>query len=347
MSEKKVKEEILFEGLLKQLNELQNSDKKDIKKISDIFGRFQEVKGINVKEIEKLFNTAISVAQKDSWEFIIETFSRLYYRKDVKNKEKVLSFIEDEVKKKVSTFIEKNEIDEIFYALNNNDNSLLKNKLKQVDIFCKDNNFPKTELISYLYVLFVHVSIKYYSNTKAILKAQRILFTTFADRDKHDSYFVKNMKRSFLEEKSTLKFSEVTYLYEGIEEDLDSIQAENEHRKETIKERNLEISGLNKEIELLKKEILDKQSMLDEKEKQLTEQKGLNDKADRRNEFNENLYKQQYISLKNELIEKLKNDLQPEIEGLETIAEALDEVQKERIQRRITRIYKLLQKLGE
>ena len=72
----------------------------------------------------------------------------------------------------------------------------------------------------------------------------------------------------------------------------------------------------------------------------------LNEKQSR-NEFNENLYKQQYISLKNELIEKLKNDLQPEIEGLETIAESLSEVQKERIQRRITRIYKLLQKLGE
>lgn len=71
------------------------------------------------------------------------------------------------------------------------------------------------------------------------------------------------------------------------------------------------------------------------------------ERLENRNEYNENLYKQQYLSLKRNLVSKLQNDLRLELDGLEDIADGLDEVQKTKIQRRIDRIYKIIQKIGE
>lgn len=70
-------------------------------------------------------------------------------------------------------------------------------------------------------------------------------------------------------------------------------------------------------------------------------------KANDRNEYNENLYKQQYLSLKRGLVSKLKQDLQLELDGLKDIADTLNDTQRAKIQRRIDRIYKIILNIGE
>ena len=94
-------------------------------------------------------------------------------------------------------------------------------------------------------------------------------------------------------------------------------------------------------------EILRKNQEIKDKETKIEELNLLVSKTDDRNEYNENLYRQQFLSLKRSLVDKLKKDLQLEIEGLEDIADTLSDAQREKIQRRIDRIYKILQKVGE
>lgn len=352
MSDKKQSKQVAecnFKTLIQQLEQLQKSEKTEIYKLSDVFGRVQDVKSIKSEEIERLFNESMKIAQKDSWKFILEVYSRFYSRKKVKAGTLIVSLLEKEIKDRLKAFIDSEEINVIVSSIYNETGfSLFQKKLINIEEFCKENNYSKCELIVYLYLILLISSKKMYpSDNKNTIILERVFFSKFAEADEHDPFFVKSIKKYFFDDKYPLKFKELTYLYDGVDEELKTLRFEKERKQATIINQMAEIKELSGEITNLNGVLLEKEQLITDKNKEIEDLKQLVSKVDNRNEYNENLYKQQFLDLKRNLVEKLKKDLQLEIEGLEDIADTLNDVQKVKIQRRIDRIYKILQKIGE
>lgn len=349
MSKKNNKKEYTFDGLSQELDSIQQSKKKDTKKISDIFGRIQDVKGITKEGIEELFFKAISLLDKNSWEFLLEIYSRFYNRTKVKKQKEIIQLIEGETKKRLASFINSSDITTIVSSIANDEkSSLLEEYFDKFDVFCKEKNCSVQEVIAYVYVaLLIETRRLYFSNDAVAAKIERKIFIRFAKADKADPLFVKNVKKALIDGKFGEKFKEITYLYDGVDEELAQLKEDNTSKKEIISSKLVEIKELKEDISRLNDEISQKIQIIKDKESKITELELLVSKTDDRNEYNENLYKQQFLSLKRNLVEKLKKDLQLEIEGLEDIADTLSDAQKEKVQRRIDRIYKILQKVGE
>lgn len=349
MSNKKNKKEYTFDSLSQELDSIQQSKKKDIKKISDVFGRVQDVKGIKKEEIEQLFLKSISASDKNSWEFLLEIYSRFYNRFKAKKQKEIIQLIETEIKKRLDSFITSNDITSIASSIANEGKSgLLEECFDKVDVFCKEKDYLTQEVIAYLYVVLLIEARRIYSpNDVIVAKIERTIFIRFAKGDNSDPLFVKGIKKSLLDGKFAEKFKEITYLYDGVDEELAKLKEDNRSKKEIIFSKSAEIRDLKENILKLNDEISRKSQEVKDKETKIAELNLLVSKIDDRNEYNENLYKQQFLSLKRSLVDKLKKDLQLEIEGLEDIADTLSDAQREKVQRRIDRIYKILQKVGE
>lgn len=343
------KKEFTFDSLNQELDSVQQSRKIDIKKISNVFCRVQDVKGIKKEGIEQLFFKAINVSDKNSWEFLLEIYSRFYNRVKVKNQKEIIQLIEDETKKRLDSFITHNEINNIVSSFANEGKSrLLEEYFDKFDAFCKEKKCSLQEVIAYVYVaLLIAARRLYLSNVAIVAKIERKIFVKFAKDEKADPLFVKSVKKSLIEGKFGEKFKEITYLYDGVDEELAQLKEDNSSKKEFISSKLVEIRNLKENILELNDEILRKSQEIKDKEAKIVELELLVSKTDDRNEYNENLYKQQFLSLKRNLVEKLRKELQLEIEGLEDIADTLSDSQKEKVQRRIDRIYKILQKVGD
>ena len=349
MSSKKNKKEYTFEILCNEFDSIQKSKKRDIKKIADIFGRVQDVKEIKKEEIKTLFSKAINISDKNSWEFLLEIYSRFYNRIKAKKQKEIIQLVEMEIKKRLDSFITSNDINSIVSSISNDEQSaLLEERFNKFDDFCKERDYSIQEAIAYLYVVLLIVARRIYSSNDVIVaKIERKIFIKFAKGDKNDPLFVKSLKKSLLDGKFAEKFKEITYLYDGVDEELVQLKEDNSSKKGIISSKLEEIRDLKENILKLNDEILRKNQEIKDKETKIEELNLLVSKTDDRNEYNENLYRQQFLSLKRSLVDKLKKDLQLEIEGLEDIADTLSDAQREKIQRRIDRIYKILQKVGE
>lgn len=346
---KKNKKEYTFDELSQELDAIQQLKKKDIKKISDVFGRIQDVKGIKKEEIEQLFFKAISASGKNSWEFLLEIYSRFYNRIKAKKQKEIIQLIETEIKKRLDSLVMPNDVTSIVSSIANDGKSdLLKECFDKFDGFCKEKGYLVQEAIAYLYVVFlIEARSKDPSNNAIVTKIERMIFIKFAKSNNTDPLFVKSVKKSLIDGNFSEKFKEKTYLYDGVDEELAHLKEDNSYKKEIISSKLVEIKELKENISRLNDEISIKSQEINDKEDKIAELELLVRKTDDRNEYNENLYKQQFLSLKRSLVDKLKKDLQLEIEGLEDIADTLSDAHKEKVQRRIDRIYKILQKVGE
>lgn len=349
MSKKKNKKEYTFDSLCQEMDSVQQIKKQDIKKISDIFGRVKDIKGIKKEEIEILFSKAINLSDKNSWEFLLEVYSRFYNRTKVKKQKEVIKLIEEEIIKRLDSFVDSSINSIVSNIANEGKSDALEKGFNKLDSFCKEKGYLKQEVIAYLYVaMLISARGLYSSNNDAIIaKVERKIFVEFAKEDKADPLFVKNVKKSLIEGRFGEKFKEITYLFDGVDDELIQLKEDNKVKKEIITSKLSEVNGLRDDVSRLEDEISKKTQEIKNKEEKIIELELLVSKTDDRNEYNENLYKQQFLSLKRNLVEKLKKDLQLEIEGLEDIADTLSDAQKEKVQRRIGRIYKILQKVGE
>ncbi|MCI5790566.1 MAG: hypothetical protein MR239_01585 [Clostridiales bacterium] len=349
MSNKNDKTFFTFESLSQELNEINAEKKIDVKKISDIFGRVQDIKNIKKDEIAALFLNAVNVSGKDSWKFLFEVYSRFYNRKKVKHQQKIIQLINKEIEKRLSFFITSNDINIIMSSVADGRNSkLLDERLNKLDNLCKENGYERREILAYLYIGFlIGAKRNYPSNDSAINNIHRMLFVYFAKIDKFDPLFVKNIKKSFFDGKECEKFKELTYLYNGVDKELIKIKVQNDNQKNLIDAKSKEIEQLKNNILQLNEQTAENAQQIQNKQTLINELELSVKKLENLNEYNENLYKQQFISLKRNFVDKLKKELQLEIEGLEDIADTLNETKKEKLQRRIDRIYKILQKVGE
>lgn len=349
----KKEKNISVEILLEQLGAVEDVQAKDLKKIADVFGRIQEIKSISFDDIEKLFICAKEKAQGEFWKVILEIYSRFYNRNKVKVSSAVISLIKTEIKERLSKIIDVEVLEHAIREIDSDNElrliteivSLVKEKVKESNA----ENLIAPEVISYLYVYcLIEIKSCYVSDyLEKATKVERCLFSAFACEDKNDPLFVKSVRRAIVEDRYAEKFMEMTHLYGGVLEEITQLYAINQKRAEIIGNNAEEINMLKNKIDLLQQNIEEKAQYIQECEEQISELKTDMHKADNRNEYNENLYKQQFLALKKSLIDKIKNDLKLEIDGIENIAENLSDVQRERIQRRLVRISKVLQKAGE
>ena len=345
MNNKRGRTEFSFDSLNLELEKVE----KDVQKISNIIGRIKDIKDIKEGEIEDLFFKAVDVAGKDSWKFLFETYSRYYNCRKAQNQKKIIKLIDKEVKKRLEPFITSNDINFTISSIVGDRQSVLTEKFfSEMKEFCKEKGVEQREILSYLYIaLLIWTRENYRSNNVVVNIVLRKMFTLCAKGDKNDPLFVKSMKKAFFDGKVYEKFEELTYLYNGVDEELKKINSENISLKEINSSRLSEIEGLKKDISHLNIEITRKAQEIANNEAKINELESLIRKTDDRNEYNENLYKQQFVSLKRNFVHKLKTELRLEIEGLEDIAGSLGVTQSEKIHRRIDRIYKILQKEGE
>lgn len=347
MDNNKSEKEISYNGLLSELDELNKSSAKDINKIANIFGRIQDVKDIKNEEINTLFEKAIALSSDSSWEFLLEVYSRFYNRLKVKKQKIIVTLLENEVKKRISPFLDAGDLLCIINDYKNNSYSeVLDKKLDEFDGFCNEKKYSKQEAISYVYaVLLMEANKLSVDSYDIIIKIERRLFARFANSESNDPLFVKNIKKSLSNGKFAEKFKEITHLYDGIDVELTNLHTENESKTKAIYNKISEISELNDTVDKLSNDLEQKELLIDNQCSQIADLELALKKTKDLNEYNENLYKQQFISLKHNLVWSLKHDLSLEIEGLEDIADTLSDIQKEKIQRRIDRIYKIINKV--
>lgn len=349
MSSKKNTKQYTYESLCAELDVLQQSNKTDAKKISDIFGRIQDIKSLKNAEMESLFYKVINISGKEAWAFLLETYSRFYNRTKVKKQKEIIQLIEIEIKNRLASLFTPSDIDAIITAtVKNGSCTLLEEKFDKIEGFCKEQDYFLQEVIAYIYIYLLVVAKKRYpSNDSLAIKLEKALFLRFGKGDKNDPLFVKDIKKALFDGKYAEKFMEITHLYSDIDNELAQLRIENDKNKELVRSKSVKIGALNEEVLHLSNKLARKNQEVVDYEEKIKALAASIKKLEDRNEYDENLYKQQFVSLKRNLVEQLKKDLELEIEGLEDIADTLNDIQKEKVQRRIARIYKAIQKIGE
>ena len=349
------KKDVTFENLNQDLNAVEQEKQKDIKKISNIFGKIQNSKSIKNEEIEALFSKAINVSSEKSWEFLIETYSRFYNRYKVKKQKEIIRLIDSEIIRRLDNFVESKQIDSIILSLERgNNNIFLEELIGKIEEWQKCKNYVEQEAIAYLYIYFLIAIRRTLSKDTCIstIAKERKLFLSFVKHDRYAS-FINDITKDLCKELTKLygesdeKLLALRDKYIKQEEDISSKKIEIAKMDQKIKDSSVEISNLKDDILHLNCEISKKKQEVTDKENKISELEVLINRTNDRNDYNENLYKQQFLTLKRNFIDKLKKELQLEIDGLEDIADTLAEVQKEKLQRRIDRICKILQKVGE
>ena len=180
-----------------------------------------------------------------------------------------------------------------------------------------------------------------------IRNIEEYIFELYGIPDKNDKFYIKTITKSLEEDKAKTLFYSFVGMYEGTTNQISSLEDEKGRLQLVIGDKNQEITSLNLSIEKLHNQIETQNEQLQINDSTIASlQKDL-EAGSNRNEYNENLYKKQYESLKKGFIEKLKKDLKLEIQGLEDLADLLPDSSKIKIQRRIDNIYKILQKAGE
>lgn len=342
------KKEYVLDDLIRELDAFNQTENKDYKKIADVFCRIQNINNIKDEEIRRLFMQAVELLDKNVWMFLIEIYSKFYNRKYKKQKT-IIQLIERQTEKKLEGFMTASDINSIVLAVATyRQDNLFKDYLDNFNEFRESKGYSEQELVTYLYVaLLIATRRTYPAGNDMIAKIERGLFIIFAEENKSDPLFIKNMKKSLITGKFAEKFKEVTYLYDGVDEEIAKLKEDISLKENDIASKSAKIENLNEDISQLNDEKSRQANIIEDKEARISELEKLVTEIENRNEFNENLYRQQFFSLKRSLSEKLKKEIQLELDGLEDISDTLSDKQKEKVQRRIDRIYKIIQKIGD
>lgn len=353
MKSKKEKIIITLEGIEQEITQLEQTKNRSISKIADIFSKLQQVEGISKEQIKELLIDLINLTKKESWKFLLEIFSRFWCSQRTKMQEffsnYVITMVGEEIEKRLDLFIESKTIQLIVTTLRESKScELLDCKLKSVDSFCKEFGCLKAELIGYIYMLLLIATRKQYpiyeTQQSIIKKIERIIFSTFAEKKVNNIYHVKSIKDSLIGGNFTDDFKQLIYLYEGLDKKIEQLENDNKIFEDTINNKLNEIKQCRESVEEIKSELLSKNQIIEEMKIQLGEYEYKIKKLEVDDEYNRNLYEQNFLSEKKKLMKRLNDELKLETEGLETVAQRLSDVDRERIERRIRRIFKILEK---
>ncbi len=349
MSNKQQKK-LTYAEITEKIDSLQFSDKsksKDFITLTNTFCKLKDIKGIKENEIEILLDNCIIKTNNDYWKFLLEVFSRLFYKSSAtKNKavDKILFYLGKVIEKKFSVYLDKNVLNKVII-----ENSKIEYIKAYISALQKSTGFEQNEYVALIFMLLLLIANRLLGQEKnlGIRNIEKAIFELYGVPDKNDKFYIKSITKSLTENKAALLFYSFVGMYEGTTLQISNLEDEKIRLESVIRDRNQEISLLHASLEQLSNQLETANQQIKDMDLRIeTLQKDL-EAGTNRNEYNENLYKKQYESLKKGFIEKLKKTLKLEIQGLEDLVDLLPDSSKSKIQRRIDNIYKILQKAGE
>lgn len=344
----KPQKKLTYAEITQKIQSLQLTNKinsKDFKTLINTFCKLKDIKGIKEDEIKILFDSCINKTNEDYWKFLLEVFSQFFYKSsETKNKvvDKILFILGEVIEEKLN--LDRNALNQVI--IENNKPEYIKSYISDLQ---KSMSFEQNEYIALIFMLFLLTANRILVQDReiGIRNIEKYIFELYGIPDKNDKFYIKSITKSLAENKAEVLFDSFVGMYEGTTLQISNLEDEKRRFESVIYDKNQEITSLKSSIEQLcnQLEILNQQIQI----KDLTIaalQKDL-EASSNRNDYNENLYKKQYESLKKSFIEKLKKELRLEIQGLEDLVDLLPDSSKSKIQRRIDNIYKILQKAGE
>ena len=350
MMAKKQQKKLTYAEIIEKIDSLQFTDKsksKDFITLTNTFCKLKDVKGLKEDEIESLIEKCLEKTNRDYWKFLLEVFSRFFYKSSVaknKTEDKVLFAICGVIIRRFGIDLDRNLLNQTI--IENNKAQFVKSYILNLQ---QSTGLEQNEFIALAFILFILTAnrILMQDRESGIRNIEKYIFELYGTPDKNDKFYIKSITKSLEEDKVGVLFYSFVGMYEGATSQISNLEDEKMRLQQVIGDKNQEITSLNSSVGQLNNQI-----------KMLNEQLQINDSTiaslqkdleagSNRNEYNENLYKKQYESLKKGFIEKLKKDLKLEIQGLEDLADLLPDSSKIKIQRRIDNIYKILQKAGE
>ncbi len=349
MSSKQQKK-LTYAEITEKIDSLAFTDKsksKDFITLTNTFCKLKNIKGIEEDEIKILLDNCIKKTNNDYWKFLLEVFSRFFYKSSAtKNKvvDKILLHLRKKIEEKFDVHLDKNALNQAICE--NKKSEYIRTYIVNLQ---KSAGFDQNEYIALVFMLLLLTADRLLTQDKdvGIRNIEKCIFELYGVSDKNDKFFIKSIAKSLAENKAIALFYSFVGTYEGATLQISNLEDEKRILESVVCDRNQEITLLNASIEQLRNQLETSNQQVQDNNLKIAElQKDL-EAGTNRNEYNENLYKKQYESLKKGFIEKLKKDLKLEIQGLEDLADLLPDSSKSKIQRRIDNIYKILQKAGE
>lgn len=340
-------EKLSFSEIEEKINGLKFTEKSKSKDFVSLINEFCKLQNVSAdsEEIGRLFDFCMSKAGENDWKFLLEVFSRLFYKYDPSKKRPVngvLSGLCQAVAKKFGGALDENALKA---AVVSRDPAAIKEFAEKLQSTanCNETAYP-----ALLFILLVFSCNRLSQNKNSdILLIERCLCEQYGVRNAKDKYLIKTIAGALKGPNAQAGLHPFTALYEGTSQQISQLEEEkgnltNRLSVQSARVRDLlsELEGQQNTIKTLNAEIDDKKARIASLEKELEA------KTDQ-NEFNENLYQKQFETLKSSFIKSLKKKIQLDLLGIEDLAATLPDGTKSKIQRRLDNIYKTMQKEGE
>lgn len=322
-----------------------SSKSKDLVKLTNAFCKLQNIRSLSSEEVEKLFDVSLKKAGENDWKFLLEVFSRLFYKYDLKYGPKknrpvntIFSSLQKAVENKFGDGLDKDALNKIVIE---NDPLQIKNFAQELE---KSTDLKDEEFLALLYMLFMLYCNRLLSQNNSLLNIVKCLLELYGIPDPKDKYCVKAIVSVLKGPNPRVDLYPFIGLYDGTSLKLSQLEEGIDDQRKIVEIQKAEALSLRSEIGSLQTRMSALSADVHEKEKQIASLES--DLAARKdqNEFNENLYQKQFETLKTEYVKKIKRDLRLELQGIEDLADALPDGLKGKIQRRLENIQKILLK---
>jgi len=225
------------------------------------------------------------------------------------------------------------------YIKNDNELLIMKNSKRNADL-------RKIGSLCYMYLILVNYKDDFSTpNNSNMLLIERAFATYFSEiiPEKQYQYIGQSLIKSLDSRSYKTELQKHVYLYVNDNQVVNKLNHEKDELigltadlNDTIKELKLKIEQLNSNISTLEQKNL-------EIVKDNTELINAKTRAENRLEFEVNKYENHFETYKESVVKELKKDLDHEIMGIRNIIENSDQDLSARIERRLTRIEKLIE----
>lgn len=339
---------LTYEEIVEKISGLAFTEKnktKDLVSLINTFCGLQKTKIGSLEEIESLFDVCVSKAGENDWKFLLEVFSRLFYKYDPTKKKPVNTILFGLYKTIVKKFRDVLDENALKNAVASHDPVAIKDLAETLE---SSGKFGDAEFLALLFMLLMLACNRLSSNRDTdILLIERCIFERYGTRNPKDKYFIKIIVNALKGPNVRADLYPFVGLYEGASQEILQLEGEREKLSTGVAERDAKIQALLSELAGLQNKIRGLNADIDTKTARIVSlENELNAKTDQ-NVFNENLYQKQYETLKKSFVKNLKKSIQLELQGIEDLTEILPDSTRSKIQRRLDNIYKIMQKESE
>ncbi len=339
---------LTYEEIVEKISGLaftEKSEAKDLVSLINTFCCLQKAKIGSSEDIGSLFDICVSKAGENDWKFLLEVFSRLFYKYDLTKKKPVNTILFGLYKTIVKKFGDVLDENALKNAAVSHDPAAIKDFAKRLERSAK---FGEEEFLALLFMLLMLTCNRLSSNRDSdILLIERSIFELYGTGNSKDKYFIKTIVNALKGSNVRSDLYPLVGLYEGASQEILQLEEEREKLSNRLTEQDAKIQSLLSELSALQNKIRNLNAGIDEKDARIVSLENELQEITDRSEYKEILYKKQYETLKKSFVKNLKKSIQLELQGIEDLTESLSDSTRSKIQRRLDNIYKIMQKESE